>query len=60
MKENFMEKNMSATVFDANAHYCGYRKMWGRDWNPTYLKSIESDLIDFSLQQELNVPGFIF
>jgi len=47
LKENFMERNMTATVFDANAHCGGYRKMWGTRFEPNLLKSIESDLIDF-------------
>jgi hypothetical protein len=43
MKENFMERNMTATVFDANAHCSGYRKMCGTGFEHNLLKSIESD-----------------
>ncbi len=49
MKENFMERIITATVFDASAHYSGYRKMWGMGLERNLLKSIESDPIDSNL-----------
>jgi hypothetical protein len=47
MKENFMERNKTAIVFDTSAHCSGYRKMWGTGLECNLLKSIESDPIDF-------------
>ena len=37
---------MTTTVFDANAHCPGYRKMCGTEFEHNLLKSIESDPID--------------
>ena len=41
-----MERNMTATVFDANAHCAGYRKMCGTGFEHNLLKSTKSYTID--------------
>jgi hypothetical protein len=42
-----MERNMSATDFDANAHFTGYRKNVGDGLERNLPKSTESDPIEF-------------
>ena len=42
-----MERNMTATVFDASAHCYWYRKMWGAGLQRNILKPIESDPLIF-------------